>query len=58
MCALNTIKKDNEFKRYYDRKKAEGKNSMCVLNVIKNKLLSRAFAAVKRGTPYVAELAA
>jgi transposase len=57
-CALNTIKKDNEFKRYYDRKKAEGKNSMCVLNVIKNKLLSRAFAAVKRGTPYVAELAA
>lgn len=58
MCALNTIKKDNEFKRYYDRKKAEGKNSMCVLNVIKNKLLSRAFAAVKRGTPYLAELAA
>lgn len=55
MCALNTIKKDNEFKRYYDRKKAEGKNSMCVLNVIKNKLLSRAFAAVKRGTPYIAE---
>ncbi|MNK06339.1 Transposase IS116/IS110/IS902 family protein [compost metagenome] len=58
MCALNTIKKDNEFKRYYDRKKAEGKNSMCVLNVIKNKLLSRVFAAVKRGTPYVAEIAA
>jgi len=58
MCALNTIKKDNEFKRYYDRKKAEGKNSMCVLNVIKNKLLSRAFAAVKRGTPYLAQLAA
>ena len=58
MCALNTIKKDNEFRRYYDRKKAEGKNSMCVLNVIKNKLLSRAFAAVKRGTPYLAELAA
>ncbi|WP_131539956.1 IS110 family RNA-guided transposase [Pedobacter nototheniae] len=58
MCALNTIKKDNEFKRYYDRKKAEGKNSMCVLNVIKNKLLSRAFAAVKRGTPYISNLAA
>lgn len=58
MCALNTIKKDNEFKRYYDRKKAEGKNSMCVLNVIKNKLLSRIFAAVKRGTPYLNEIAA
>lgn len=58
MCALNTIKKDNEFRRYYDRKKAEGKNAMCVLNVIKNKLLSRVFAAVKRGTPYLAELAA
>jgi len=57
MCALNTIKKDNEFKRYYDRKKAEGKHSMCILNVIKNKLLSRAFATVRRGTPYVPELA-
>lgn len=56
MCALNTIKKDNEFKRYYDRKKAEGKNSMSVLNVIKNKLLSRVFATIKRGTPYLAEL--
>lgn len=58
MCALNTIKKDNEFKRYYERKKAEGKHSMCVLNVIKNKLLSRAFAVVKRGTPYLHEIAA
>ncbi|TDG34765.1 IS110 family transposase [Pedobacter changchengzhani] len=58
MCALNTIKKDNEFKRYYDRKKAEGKSSLCVLNVIKNKLLSRAFATIKRGTPYLAEMIA
>ena len=38
-------------------KKAEGKNAMCVLNIIKNKLLSRVFAAVKRGTPYLAEIA-
>lgn len=58
MCALNTIKKDNEFKRYYLRKKEEGKSSLCVLNVIKNKLLSRVFAVIRKGTPYQMELAA
>lgn len=52
MCALNTIKKDNEFKRYYERKKTEGKPFLTILNVIKNKLISRIFAAVRRGSPY------
>lgn len=52
MCALNTIKKDNEFKRYYDRKIKEGKHHSTVLNVLRNKLVSRAFAAVFKGRPY------
>jgi transposase len=56
MCALNTIKKDNEFKRYYERKKAEGKSFLCILNVIKNKLVSRVFATVRRGTSYQPDL--
>lgn len=58
MCALNTIKKDNEFKRYYERRKAEGKSFLTILNVIKNKLISRVFAAIKRGTPYQPQLIA
>jgi transposase len=52
MCALNTIKKENEFKIYYDRRIASGKSAMSTLNVIRNKIISRVFAAVNRGTPY------
>jgi transposase len=52
MCALNTIKKKNEFKDYYDRREQEGKNNMSTINIIRNKLVSRVFAAVKRETPY------
>jgi len=56
MCALNTVKVDNEFQRYYLRKKAEGKSTLCVMNVIKNKLISRVFAAVRNGRPYQPEI--
>jgi transposase len=56
MCALNTIKKDNEFKRYYDRKIKEGKHHSTVLNVLRNKLVSRAFAAVSKDRPYQRDL--
>ncbi len=56
MCALNTIKKDNEFKRYYDRKIKEGKHHSAVLNVLRNKLVSRAFAAVLKDRPYQIDL--
>jgi len=52
MCALNTIKKENEFKQYYDRRKEMGKPFMSILNVLRNKLISRVFAVIKRGTPY------
>ena len=52
MCALNTIKKENEFKIYYDRRIAEGKSAMSTINILRNKIVSRIFAAVKRGTPY------
>lgn len=54
MAALSAIKADKELKSYYERKKAEGKHAMLVLNAVRNKVLARAFAVVKRGTPYVA----
>ena len=53
MAALNAVRFDSELKAYYERRVKEGKNKMCVLNIIRNKLVSRVFAVVKRGTPYV-----
>lgn len=42
-----------ELKQYYQRRIAEGKHKKVVVNIIRNKLISRVFATVKRGTPYV-----
>lgn len=53
MCAMTTLKYDPQLKEYYNKKKAEGKNSMLVLNNIRCKLISRVFAVVNRGTPYI-----
>jgi len=53
MGALTAKKIDPELGLYYQRKTAEGKNGMLVMNAIRNKLIARIFATVKRGTPYV-----
>ena len=53
LCALAAIKYDTEMKAYYDRKKAEGKNGMLVLNAIRNKLILRVAAVVNKQTPFV-----
>jgi len=53
LCALAMIKTDNELKQYYERRKAEGKNSMSVINVVRNKLVSRVFAVIRRDTAYI-----
>lgn len=48
MCALTTLKYDPQLKEYYNKKKAEGKNAMLVLNNIRCKLISRVFAVINR----------
>ncbi|MEL6304550.1 MAG: IS110 family transposase [Bacteroidota bacterium] len=53
MCALSSIRHNSEIKRYYDQRIAAGKNKMSTVNIVRNKLVSRAFAVVNRGTPYV-----
>jgi hypothetical protein len=53
MAAQAAIWCDAEMKQYYKRKRQEGKSFGCVLNAVKFKLISRAFAVIKRGTPYV-----
>ena len=52
--AANTaVLHDKELNKYYHRKLDQGKNKYAVLNAVKNKLIHRVFAVVKRGTPYV-----
>ena len=53
MAAMNAIKIPGEYKQYYQRRQKEGKNNMSTLNIIRNKLLARIFAVVKRQSPYV-----
>ena len=53
MGALNAKRHDPELRLYYERKIAEGKNGMLVINAIRNKLIQRIFAVVKRGTPFI-----
>lgn len=53
MAALSAVQSDTELKRYYERKTGDGKNPMLVLNAVRNKIVSRVFATVTRGTPFV-----
>ena len=52
-AAISAIRFDKQIKAYYERRIDEGKNRFLVQNNVKNKLIQRIFAVVKRGTPYV-----
>ena len=52
-CANVAIMHDKEIRAYYERKLAEGKEKGSVINAVKNKLVHRVFAVIKRQTPYV-----
>lgn len=53
MSAISAIQHDAELKQYYHKRVAQGKPKMVVLNIIRNKLVARVFATIKRGTPFV-----
>jgi len=53
LCASTSIQYSTEMRNYYRRRIAEGKNKMSSLNIIRNKLLARAFAVVNRNSSYV-----
>lgn len=57
MASLSAIKFDADLKIYYERKVAEGKNKMSVLNAVKNKLLARVVAVVNKRQDYVKKTA-
>lgn len=53
MASMNAIKYDAGLKQYYERKVAEGKNKMSVLNAVKSKLLARVVSCVNNRKMYV-----
>ena len=53
MASLSAVKLDADLKQYYERKVAEGKNKMSVLNAVRNKLLARVLACVNNRKNYV-----
>jgi transposase len=52
MAAVSATRYVPDIKMYYERKVGEGKHKMAVINAIRNKLIQRVMAVVKRGTPY------
>ena len=48
MASLSAVKLDADLKAYYERKVAEGKSKLSVLNAVKNKLLARVIAVVNK----------
>jgi len=53
LCASTAIQYSTEMKNYYQKRIGEGKSKMSTLNIIRNKLLSRAFSVINRNSKYV-----
>jgi len=53
LCAMAALNHDPEIKAYYKRKVDEGKSKMLVINNIRNKLIVRVCAVIKRQRPYI-----
>jgi transposase len=52
MAAMSIIRYSGELRTYWLRKLEEGKHKMVVLNAIRNKLIQRVFAVVRRGEKF------
>lgn len=53
LAAVSVCKSDPEFRQYFERKEKQGKHPMAIINAIRNKILHRVIAVVKRGYPYI-----
>lgn len=52
-AARSAVMNDPELRRYYKRKRDEGKEHGVVMNAVKFKIVLRVYATVRRGTPFV-----
>src|SRR4028119_432132 len=57
MASLTAIKFDKELKAYYQRKVAEGKHKLSVLNAVKCKPLARVVSVVNNNKEYAQKTA-
>lgn len=55
MGAISAIQHSPEMKSYYERRVALGKEKMSVVNVVRNKLISRVFVCITQQRPYEKE---
>lgn len=52
LAAKCAIRYDHELREYYVRRVESGKSKMSTINVVRNKILYRMFAVIKRQTPF------
>jgi len=52
LSAKAAIQYDKELREYYLRRTANGKSKMSTINIVRNKILYRIFAVIKRQTPF------
>lgn len=52
LAAMRAVRLENDLKAYYQRKVAQGKNKMLVLNAVRNKIIHRIFAVIRDQKPY------
>lgn len=56
LAAKTAIRCEPEIKAFYERRVALGKSKMSTINIVRNKIVARIFAVVKRQTPYKIDL--
>lgn len=52
LSAKSAIQYDKELRKYYLRRTEDGKSKMSTINIVRNKILYRMFAVIKRQTPF------
>lgn len=52
MAALSVVSREGEMTQFYRRKVEQGKNKMAVLNAVRNKIIHRVFACVRKNEKY------
>lgn len=52
-AARSAIQHDKELKAYYQRRVAAGKSKTSTINIVRNKIIHRTFAVIKRQSPFL-----
>ena len=52
MSALVSVREPGELRQYFERKRAEGKKPILVVNAVRNKLVHRVCAVIRNNRPY------